>query len=104
MTRRHALLTIAAAMSLSLAVAAHPGHDHKVMGTIDTIDGMHVILQTTDGKEISFEITDTTKLLKGKVEGSVDDLRAGLRVVVNVGEGVDPIKAKEIQYAVPASR
>jgi hypothetical protein len=104
MTRRLALLALAAAVTVSLA-AAHPGHDHKVMGTIDTIDGMHVVLKTTDGKEISFEITDDTRLVRGTDgEGAIADLRAGLRVVVNVGEGVEPIKAKEIQYAAPTSR
>lgn len=103
-TRRSFCAALAMVLALSgTAVFAHPGHDHKLMGTISSIDKTHVVMKTTDGKEHKFEIVATTKLLRGttgKDKGAAADLKVGMRVVVNVGNGVAPLKAKEVQYSV----
>lgn len=78
---------------------AHPGHDHKLMGTITAIDKNKVVVKTTEGKDMTFEVTPLTAFKKGKQKGAQSDLKAGLRVVVNVGDGIEPLKAKEIQYS-----
>lgn len=82
---------------------AHPGHDHKLMGTISSIDKNKVVMKTTEGKDMTFEITPTTTLKHGTAKGVQADLKAGMRVVVNVGDGVEPLKAKEVQYSTPAT-
>ena len=66
---------------------AHPGHDHKLMGTISSIDKNKVVMKTTEGKD----------------KGLQSELKAGMRVVVNVGDGVEPLKAKEVQYSAPTT-
>jgi len=86
------------------ALLAHPGHDHKVMGVIQSVDDKHVTLKTTDGKELTFEITATTKLIRSKRSGDIADLKAGLRIVANVGDGEEPLKAKTVEYAATATR
>jgi hypothetical protein len=102
---RTVLVAFALVAGLSLvSLSAHPGHDHKIMGTIVSIDGSKVVMKATDGKEQSFEITPTTRLLNGKSKGSVDDLKAGMRIVVNVGTGEEPLKAKELQYTTNAAK
>jgi hypothetical protein len=96
-----------AVLALSLLVPAlplaHPGHDHKLMGTISSIDKNKVVMKTTEGKDMTFEILPTTAFKKGKQKGTQADLKAGLRVVVNVGDGVEPLKAKEVQYSAPTT-
>jgi hypothetical protein len=91
------------ALALTLVVPgvglAHPGHEHKVMGTITSVDGTHMVVKATDGKESSIEIAPTTVLKKGTAKGSSADLKAGLRVVVSLADEKEPLKAKEIQYA-----
>jgi len=82
---------------------AHPGHDHKVMGTVRAIEGPHVLLETNDGNELSFEIVKTTTWLRGREAGDPTDLKVGLRIVVNLGDAEEPLKAKEIQYAAVAA-
>lgn len=83
---------------------AHPGHDHKLMGTISSIDKNKVVVKTTEGKDMTFEITPLTSFKRGKDKGAQSDLKAGLRVVVNIGDGIEPLKAKEVQYsAAPAT-
>jgi hypothetical protein len=92
-----------AALALSLLVPAlpmaHPGHDHKLMGTISSIDKNKIVMKTTEGKEMTFEVTPITKFKAGTRKGAQAELKAGMRVVVNVGDGVEPLKAKEVQYS-----
>ena len=92
-----------AIMALSLLVPAvpmaHPGHDHKLMGTITSIDKNKVVVKTTEGKDMTFEVLPTTNFKKGKDRGAQTELKAGMRVVVNIGDGVEPLKAKDVQYS-----
>jgi hypothetical protein len=92
-----------AVLALSLLVPAvamaHPGHDHKLMGTISSIDKNKIVMKTTEGKDMTFEVIPTTAFKQGTKKGMQSDLKAGMRVVVNVGDGVEPLKAKEIQYS-----
>ena len=82
---------------------AHPGHDHKLMGTISSIEKNKVVVKTTEGKDMTFEITPLTAFKRGKQKGAQGDLKAGMRVVVNIGDGVEPLKAKEVQYSAGAT-
>jgi hypothetical protein len=93
-----ALSLLAPAMPL-----AHPGHDHKLMGTVTSVDKNKVVMKTTEGKEMTFQIIPTTTFKRGKDKGTQADLKAGMRVVVNVGDGVEPLKAKDVQYSAPAT-
>jgi hypothetical protein len=92
-------LALAAALLAPAAPLAHPGHDHKLMGTISSIDKNKVVVKTTEGKDMTFEITPLTAFKRGKQKGAGSDLKAGMRVVVNIGDGVEPLKAKEVQYS-----
>src|SRR5690606_15932238 len=47
---RHLLVALAFVAALAVApLSAHPGHDHKIMGTIVSIDGPNILMKTTDG-------------------------------------------------------
>jgi hypothetical protein len=92
-------LVLAAALAAPSVSAAHPGHDHKLMGTITSIDKNKVAVKTTEGKDMTFEITPLTAFKRGKDKGAAADLKTGMRVVVNIGDGVAPLKAKEVQYS-----
>lgn len=100
MRRLAALTAVVFVLSLPASIRAHPGHDHKVMGTIISIDGDHLLVKSSNGHELSFDLTKTTTLLRGKGKGAAADLKVGMRVVVNVGEGEEPLRAKELQYSV----
>lgn len=82
---------------------AHPGHDHKLMGTVTSVDKNKVVMKTTEGKDMTFQILPTTTFKRGSQKGSQADLKAGMRVVVNVGDGVEPLKAKDVQYSAPTT-
>jgi hypothetical protein len=99
-------LILAAVVLAVLAPAtsfAHPGHEHKIMGTITAIDGNKVSMKTTEGKDATVTLTPTTTFKRGKAKGAQSDLKVGLRVVVNAGDGAEPLKAKEVQYSAPTT-
>ena len=96
-------LVLATALLAPAVPLAHPGHDHKLMGTISSIDKNKVVVKTTEGKDMTFEITPLTAFKRGKDKGMAADLKAGMRVVVNIGDGVEPLKAKEVQYSAASS-
>ncbi len=82
---------------------AHPGHDHKLMGTISSIDRNKIVMKTTEGKDMTFEVVPITTFKVGAKRGSQADLKACMRVLVNDGDGVEPLKAKEDQYYAPTT-
>lgn len=98
---------LSAALVLALlapaVTSAHPGHEHKLMGTITAIAGNRVKMKTTEGKDTTFAVTPTTSFKRRKDKGTQTDLKIGLRVVVNVGDGAEPLIAKEVQYAAPTT-
>ena len=98
------LLFVVLALSLfipSLALA-HPGHEHKLMGTVTSVDKNKIVIKTTEGKEETFEVTPTTTFKKGTAKGMLSDLKAGMRVVASMAEK-DETKAKEVSYSAPAA-
>jgi hypothetical protein len=98
MTRR---LFLACLPLLAPAVArAHPGHSHKVLGTIARVDGRTVTITGADGKAVTFEVTNRTKLVRDpKTRGMFEELKAGMRAVVTLGDGEEANVATELRYS-----
>ena len=98
---------ILAALVLAVLVPAtsfaHPGHEHKLLGTITAIDNNKISMKTTEGKDAVFTVTPLTTFKSGKGKGAQGDLKVGLRIVVNAGDGAEPMKAKEVQYTLPTT-
>src|SRR5688572_27670136 len=96
-------LVLATALLAPAIPLAHPGHDHKLMGTISSIDKNKVVVKTTEGKDMTFEITPLTAFKRGKDKGAAAELKAGMRVGVDIGDGLEPLEAEEVQYCAASS-
>ena len=101
--KKFLLAALAFTVFATAAPLAHPGHDHKLMGTVTAIDGNKVSIKTTEGKDVTFQVVPTTSFKRGKQKGAQTELKVGLRVVVNVGDGKEPFRAKDVQYAEPTT-
>ncbi|MBI3449692.1 MAG: hypothetical protein HY049_12355 [Acidobacteria bacterium] len=96
------------AMALSIAVTcvlagpalAHEGHDHKIMGTIAAIDATHVELATKDGPKATIGLNADTKILRGKAQATVGDVKVGERAVVTAIQKDGKMIAREVLLAV----
>jgi hypothetical protein len=97
-------LALLAAFMLAPFVAAHEGHDHKIMGIISAVRDHQLEVKATDGKTSTISITDKTKILHGTMAMKAADLKTGDRVVVTAtGGGKDPFVAKEIRIGAASS-
>ena len=84
----------------SIALHAHEGHDHKIMGTVTMAAADHVMLKDKDGKDITVKVTKDTKV-KSRPSLKVEELKAGTRVVITATEAKDKsFTAKTIEVGV----
>jgi hypothetical protein len=108
MTRRVSLsllALLALATVLPQRAVAHPGHEHKVLGTVTMAAPDHVMLKDRDGKDHTVHITADTKILKDKKAATVDDIKAGMRIVVSAVEEGEKMVARIIELgAAPTAK
>ena len=103
------LMIGAAVLAAALLVAprmarAHEGHDHTVMGTIASIDGMNLMVKTGDGKQTMVMMDAKTKITQGKAKLDVKTLKVGDRVVASGPEQQSMIMAETVKVgAAPAA-
>jgi hypothetical protein len=76
---------------------AHDGHAHTIMGTVTARDAKRVDVKTPGGEVLSIAITAKTTVVKDKKKSEMKEVQVGRRVVVDIGNGEDPLVAREIQ-------
>jgi len=108
MTKRLVAMTFAFVLLVFGAgarIAAHTGHDHKVMGTVTMAAADHVMLKDKDGKEVTIKVTKDTKV-KAKPAVKIEEIKPGTRVVVIAVQQKDKtMTAKTIEVgAAPAAQ
>lgn len=97
-------LALATLLAVPAFTFAHPGHSHKVMGTIAKVEGKKVTMTAADGKSLTFDVTARTKLTREpKTKGVFEELKAGMRAVVTLGDGDYANHADELRYSDPAA-
>lgn len=96
--------TLIALFTLACAgpIEAHDGHAHIIMGTVTARGTKDVKVKTPSGEVLAIAITDKTAVVNGKQKAKVADIHVGRRVVVDIGNGEDPLVAREIQLGVMA--
>ena len=91
MKRTILTLVLTAALSLGgvpLAVA-HPGHAHKVLGTVTAIQGNTLEVKDPKGAVSKHVLGPTTKIRRDKTTLRVADIKVGDRVVITSSESKD---------------
>jgi hypothetical protein len=78
---------------------AHEGHLHKALGTVEKIDGPHVNLKTTDGKNITVMLDKETTFTRGKDRVDASALKVGERVSVDYMEEKGMLMAHAVKLA-----
>lgn len=82
---------------------AHEGHTHTIMGTVMVRDAHGLQVKTPGGEILSIAITDKTGVVRGKQKAAIADVQKGSRVVVDIGNGEDPLIASEIRLGAAPS-
>ena len=98
--QKRAILALLVALALPAGLAAHEGHEHKVMGTVtqvhSTDTGSQVEIKTTAGETVVLTVDAQTRFLKGKAAAALKDVEAGSRVVAKTTTEGKTTKASEI--------
>jgi hypothetical protein len=97
-SRIKALLTIVtASICLASPLFAHEGHVHKIMGTVTEHGAAQLKVRTPSGEVLAIVVTDTTTITRGKQKVTKAALQDGIRVVIDIGNGEEPLIARDIQ-------
>jgi hypothetical protein len=83
------MLAVFTTLAVPLLVLAHPGHAHKILGTVTAVTATSVDVLDRGNEKTTFAITKNTKIRVGKRVGTIKDLRTGLRIVVEAEEEED---------------
>jgi len=97
MKSRSLVAGLAACVVVPATLFAHAGHVHTIMGTVTARDAKHVEVKTPSGEILSIAVTNDTKVIRAKKKVTFEDVQTGRRVVVDIGDGEDPLIAREIQ-------
>ncbi len=97
MTRRLALAVLITVIVAYALPEAHDGHIHKIMGTVTARDAKHLEVKTPSGENLSIAITTKTTATRDKRKVPLSEVQIGSRVVVEIGNGEDPLMAGQIQ-------
>lgn len=97
MTRMRTVLMLVGSVLATAPLAAHDGHVHWVMGTVTAKDAKHLELRTPSGEVLSIAINTKTTATRNKKKIDLREVAVGRRVVVDIGNGEDPLVAGEIR-------
>lgn len=76
---------LAIALFLVAAAAfAHPGHQHHFLGTVKSLSAAQLVIETQDGRDASFTLTNATAITRDGATVARTELTAGRRVAVEV--------------------
>ena len=81
------VLLLALALATPVALSAHEGHVHKVLGTVTTHGQQRLEIKTQDGKVVAVTLDAKTTVARGTKALTESDVKVGDRVVVDVGDG-----------------
>lgn len=96
-------LVLIATLAIPAVSWAHEGHSEKVMGTVSSVDGNHVMVKTTAGKTAMVMLDAKTKITRGKTVLKAADVKVGDRVVVQGPLEKDMLMATSVQLGTAPS-
>ena len=79
-------LTMLTVLASTVTVLAHPGHTHKILGTVTAVTPTSVDVLDRSNEKTTFAINKDTKIRVGTTAGTIKDVRTGLRIVVEAEE------------------
>ena len=95
--RSKASVLFGLAIFLVTGVFAHEGGKH-FMGTVKSLDADNMTIVTTTNETVTLRLLPTTKFIKSGQPASLQDLKAGERVVVHAKQKGTSWEGEEIRF------
>ena len=96
-------LVFALSVAFTVLLSAH-GDEPHVRGTIVSATDTAIVVKTTGGATQTLAIDASTKVLRGKTKGTLQDVKVGDRVVVHVMKHPGHLMAEEIDLPAVAAK
>jgi len=96
-------LAVAVALIVPAVARAHEGHDHKVMGTVSSVQGNNLMVKTAAGKTVMVMLDSKTAITRGAAKIDVAAVKVGDRVVAEGPEEKEMIMAKTVKLGTAAA-
>ena len=100
---RTSSLVFALFIALSSVLGGHGGQPH-IRGSVVSATDSALVVKTTGGAMQTLTLDSSTKVLRGKVKGTLQDVKVGDRVVVHVMKHADSLMAEEIDLPAAAPK
>lgn len=97
MTSKWIIAAALCAFLIPVAALAHGGHVHKILGTVESVQGNHVQVKATDGKTVMVMLDAKTKITRGTTKLDATALKVGERVSVDAMQEKDMMMAQTIK-------
>jgi hypothetical protein len=68
----------------SLSIYAHGTDSHSILGTVKSVEGNVLVVTSTEGKDVTAELTSDTRYTRGTEEVSREAVTPGVRVSVKL--------------------
>ena len=101
---RVAAFVLAAILLLPVAALAHEGHTHKVLGTVTSVQGQHVMIKTTAGKEMMVMLDTKTTVTRGATKLDASAVKVGERVSVDYMEEKGMMMAQAVKLGAASAK
>ena len=95
--RNRIAILLGLAIFLTSVVFAHEGAKH-FMGTVKSVDADSLTIVTTANETVTLKVLPTTKFVKSGQPASLQDLKAGERVVVHAKQKGTSWETQEVQF------
>jgi len=96
MRRKLVAMTLMTIVVLAGQAIAHPGHEHKVMGKVSTIDEKTITVEGVDGKKVTGVLAPATTYMRDKTTVARTDVKVGERVVIVIVEEKEAQNVKQV--------
>lgn len=100
----HLVVAIVAVVAGVTGVPAHDGHDHRLLGTVTMAAADHVMLDDTERKPVTVQVTKSTRVRRDEKPIKPEAIPIGARVVIVATMEKGRYIAKTIDVGVVASR
>jgi hypothetical protein len=103
MAYQNTVIAFFVTMLVTTPVLAHEGGTH-VMGTVSVSESDHLVVQGTDGKEVSIILSPGTRYRAAGAANSSATPKVGDRVVVEVTKDSQGLTASEVRFSTVAPK
>ena len=100
---RFALLVSLFGLLLATSVFAHEGGKH-FLGTVKAVDASSLTIVTTANETVTLKLLPTTKFVKSHQPATLQDLKAGERVVVHAKKDGQSWDAEQVQFGTSSAK